>query len=336
MRYPVSRALWIAISLSVLIAGCSRYEEPVTSAPSNAAATAKGTISADGSHEEAGDGPFGTREGSPRKGGITVTLSPSSPTRISPPILMVHGSSFEKEREFRNILWFVNGRELPGGERMEPEMFRKGDRIRARGTILLGQEDIPFETLEVVAENSPPEIGTVHLEPKALTTGGTVKAVATVSDPDGDAVKKRFVWFVDDKPVPGESEVMVLTGVKKGAWVHVRVSTHDGSAEGSWKYSPKYLVVNSLPVVKSRLPEEIPPDRLFSYRIEAEDPDGDPLTYDLVKSPPGMVLSGSTLEWEVTDGILGKTVEVVVGISDGDGGRTVHTFSMNIQPRNGG
>ena len=219
---------------------------------------------------------------------------------------------------------------------MDPDLVHEGDRIRARGTVKIGEEEVPFETREVVAGNSPPEIGTVRLEPKAPVTGGKVKALATFSDPDGEPVTLKYQWFIDDREVPGEGEELTLAGVKKGSWVHVRVSTNDGTAEGSWKYSPKHQVVNSLPVVKSRLPAEIPSDRKFSYRIVAEDPDGDTLTYDLVKSPPGMVLSGSTLEWDVPDEVLGKRVEVVVNISDGDGGQTICTLSMKINARESG
>jgi hypothetical protein len=336
MRNGASRALWLAIFLSVLIAGCARDDVPVASPPAVSAGAPMWATSSSSVHSEAGSEPIVNQDAPPRKKGITVKITPSTPPRTSPPVLQVGNAPLETDREFRSVRWLVSGREYSGRERLDPEIFHKGDRIRAGGTIRIGGEEISFETLEVVAGNTPPEIGDVRLEPKALTTGGTVKAVAAGTDPDGDPVRMRFTWFVDDKEVPGEGEQMVLSGVKKGSWIHVRVSTHDGTAEGSWKYSPKYLVVNSLPVVKSRPPEEIPPDRRFSYRIEAEDPDGDPLSYDLVKSPPGMVLSGSTLEWEVPEDVFGKTLEVVVAISDGDGGKTVCTLTMIIHPRNSG
>jgi hypothetical protein len=45
-----------------------------------------------------------------------------------------------------------------------------------------------------------------------------------------------------------------------------------------------------------------------------------------------MSISGSTLEWQVPPEFLGTNVEAVVVISDGDGGQTVQTVSMTIQP----
>jgi hypothetical protein len=84
--------------------------------------------------------------------------------------------------------------------------------------------------------------------------------------------------------------------------------------------------------VKSDLPKELPPDRKYVYRIVAEDADGDALSYSLTKGPPGMRLSGATLEWQVPDAYIGTNVEAVVVISDGDGGQTVQNISMTIQP----
>jgi len=45
-----------------------------------------------------------------------------------------------------------------------------------------------------------------------------------------------------------------------------------------------------------------------------------------------MALNGSTLEWQVPDGFHGRPVQIVVEISDGQGGSTVQNISMTIQP----
>jgi hypothetical protein len=116
--------------------------------------------------------------------------------------------------------------------------------------------------------------------------------------------------------------------VKKGSWVHFQVIPNDGSADGGWKYSPKYKVLNSPPVVKNAPPVSIAPDKVFTHTIEARDPDGDPVTFSLERAPPGMTLSGATLRWTVTEDAYGKNVEVVVRVSDNDGGVTQTIFSM--------
>jgi hypothetical protein len=334
MGHDTIRGIGFAIFLLALSFGCGKNDAPVSpsrdASPGKVAASVSGGVSSGSTAREPASQPVGEAVRGRR---IDVRISPSSPSRVSPPLLLVDGVGGGEDREFQDVEWLVNGISYGGGERMDPDWIHKGDRIRARGMVRIGGEEVSFETREVVAGNCPPEIGTVRLEPKAPTTGNKVKASVTYSDPDGDPVTLKYQWFIDDREVPGEGEELTLAGVKKGSWVHVRVSTNDGTAAGSWKYSPKHQVVNSLPVVKSHLPAEVPPDRKFSYRIVAEDPDGDTLTYDLVKSPPGMVLSGSTLEWDVPDEVLGKRVEVVVNISDGDGGQTICTLSMNINTR---
>jgi hypothetical protein len=142
----------------------------------------------------------------------------------------------------------------------------------------------------------------------------------------------NYKWHVNDSPVAGNGDSLALTGVKKGSWVYITVTPNDGFADGAWRESSRYQVVNALPVVKSALPKELPPGRRFIYRIVAEDPDGDPLTYTLTKAPPGMVLRGETLEWQVPEESIGVNVEAVVVISDNDGGQTVQNISMTIKP----
>jgi hypothetical protein len=128
--------------------------------------------------------------------------------------------------------------------------------------------------------------------------------------------------------VPG-GDSLTLSGVKKGSLIHVSATPNDGFADGAWKYSPKYQVVNGPPVVKSQSPTSMPLSRVLTHTIVAEDPDGDPLTYALEKGPEGATLSGATLTWKVSDQDMGRTAEVVIRISDNDGASTVLTMLLN-------
>ena len=188
-------------------------------------------------------------------------------------------------------------------------------------------------TPEVVAVNALPAVTDVRIEPRAPTSGSTVRAITQGQDADGDSLKFKYKWYVNDLPVAGEGESFVLNGVKKGAWVHVSVTPNDGFADGAWLDSPRYQVVNGLPVVKSSLPKEFHRDDMFIYRIIAEDPDGDPLTYTLTKGPPGMIPQGvRRSNGRYRKNRIGTNVNAVVMISDNDGGQTVQNISMTIQP----
>jgi sugar lactone lactonase YvrE len=69
----------------------------------------------------------------------------------------------------------------------------------------------------------------------------------------------------------------------------------------------------------------------WSYALAATDPDGDPLTYKLVKGPPDMYLdpNTSTLTWYVTSEDIGD-YDIVLEVSDGQGGVTQQMFILSV------
>jgi len=263
-------------------------------------------------------------------GGFSVAVAPSSPSRITPPSVSVkspprHGASI------LGVRWFVNGVAQGSDQTLSSSQFKRGDRIHAEVKLHAGDGEKLLKTIEVVAANALPEVTDLRIEPQALMNGSTVRAIAQALDPDGDPLTLKYKWYVDDLPVTGDNDSMILKGVRKGAWVHVTGTPNDGFADGAWRESPRYQVVNATPVVKSPVPTTIPPTMMLRHTIVAEDPDGDTLTYTLTKYPPGMVLAGSTLVWQVPEDYIGKHVEAEVVIADGDGGQTVQTLSMTVR-----
>jgi len=60
-------------------------------------------------------------------------------------------------------------------------------------------------------------------------------------------------------------------------------------------------------------------DELYTYDVNATDPDGDPLTYSLTTSPTGMAIDSTTgvINWTPTSGQIGYN-DVTVKVSDGE------------------
>jgi hypothetical protein len=315
----------LASFLAVAGTGCGKREG---GAPPGGNLPASGDTSpaaAGGGAQAAGKG-----EVTVSAGGFTVVVAPMFPSRIAPPSVSVR-SPLGKGAEIAGVRWIVNGAERESGRSLSPSGFQRGDRIRAVVVLRTAEGERTVETPEAVAANALPEVAEVRLDPPAPVSGGTIRAIAEARDPDGDPLTIRYRWHVDNVAIPGESESIVLKGVKKGSWVHAAATPNDGSGDGAWKYSSRHQVVNAPPVLKSSSPTTVPPSRVLTHVIVAEDPDGDPMTYHLIKGPEGMAMAGSTLTWKVSDRDLDRTAEVVIRISDDDGASTVLT--MVLAPR---
>ncbi|TSA00067.1 MAG: hypothetical protein D4R80_01960 [Deltaproteobacteria bacterium] len=313
-------AVLLAFVLVFAETGCGKRD------PAQPQETPSGSTGAPQSDGPASGGQGGASQASAR--GFGVFVSPVPPNRIAPASISVKSPPGEGA-EVLGVRWFVNGTERDNGKQLLPDRFDRGDRIHAVVRVRTGAEEMSLTTPEVVAGNALPNVADVRIEPQAPTSGSTVRAVVQAEDPDDDPVTVKYRWYVDDAEISGQGGSLTLKGVRKGSWVHVAATPNDGSGDGAWKYSPRYLVVNAPPVVKSEAPTTMPASRVLTHEIVAQDPDGDPLTYTLVSGPAGCSLSGAVLTWKVADSDLGRTSEIVVRIADNDGASTILKLSLN-------
>lgn len=313
MTYRFGAVLLSMVAVLQWTTSCGRKEAPpsgITVPPA-----AEGTVHAGSSMGASPEVAIGTTR---------VSIFPNMPTRLFPPRINVEKGGGRME----SVAWSVNGEPAGEGDRLEPSFFKRGDRIKARVIVDSNGKKGMVQTNEVIAVDTIPWIENVGIMPQTLVMGGSVKAIAQAMDPDGDPVAIRFEWFVDDRQTGTVGDTFSLNGLRKGTWVYVKAVPNDGFADGGWKYSSKYCIVNSPPVVRSAPPTRLSLEGAFEHTIVAEDPDGDVLTYSLEKAPPGMTLSGSTLRWLVPEEVFGTEVEVIVRISDNDGASTVNTLRM--------
>lgn len=92
--------------------------------------------------------------------------------------------------------------------------------------------------------------------------------------------------------------------------------------------------VNNWPPSITSDPEtEAVQGELFTYQVEADDPDGDSLTYGLQQSPEGMTINPDTglVEWTPSSEQEGE-ITVSVQVDDGYGGTASQSFTVTVEP----
>ncbi|OGJ88284.1 MAG: hypothetical protein A2268_05220 [Candidatus Raymondbacteria bacterium RifOxyA12_full_50_37] len=87
-----------------------------------------------------------------------------------------------------------------------------------------------------------------------------------------------------------------------------------------WNYYPIFVSMPETTTLE---------DSVYRYVLQANDPDADPMSYNIITGPAGMVLSGDTMRWTPVDANIGVHA-VSVRASDGKGGSATQTFSLRV------
>ena len=194
----------------------------------------------------------------------------------------------------------------------------------------------------VVIDSMPP---TVSILSPADGTGdpldGSLTIQADAQDADGAIVKVEFyvqnMMFGGAKTLFGETDsspyIVPWTIVDPG--IHeVTARAYDDS--GAWSDSdPIHIIVqNGQPEIISEPSYSAPIGELYSYAVEAIDPNNDTLTYSLESRPDGMTIDSATglIRWTPTEAQVGQQQYRVI-VEDGRGagaGQTVDCYVPDV------
>jgi hypothetical protein len=169
--------------------------------------------------------------------------------------------------------------------------------------------------------NRPPQIERLRFEPAEPLPEDTLRAVATVRDPDGDRVTQSFLWRVAGRELAESGPEIQLRGVAKGVEIEVEVSAIDGRATSASR-SASTEVANRRPVLENVALQPIgtvlPGDPALALPI-AEDPDGDALDFRFRWSVNDAVLEGEEEASLSTHGLRSDDrIRVQVVANDGE------------------
>ena len=173
----------------------------------------------------------------------------------------------------------------------------------------------------IIDQNEAPEISNLSIIPEGpIGTNSLVYITCNASDADNDEL--TYIWTI-----PQYEKNVTFTKGKSISWntpsqektyeISCKVIDNYGGEDSySIKISVGDSIVNQTPVIASNPVTSAIKGQLYSYGVNATDPDGDTLTYSLTTKPSGMTINSSTglISWTPTsNGIFNVTVKVSDG-----------------------
>jgi len=144
---------------------------------------------------------------------------------------------------------------------------------------------------------------------------------------DNKEITYKYDWSLNGQPVGTGSNN--LSGFKRGDNVVVTITPFDGELPGR----PRKLIMdikNTTPKI-SESKEPKYDGKIFTVQINASDPDGDALSYELLNGPEGMTIDkkNGIVNWPVQGNGSGE-YPVSVKITDGHGGEITYQMTAII------
>ncbi len=222
------------------------------------------------------------------------------------------------------IVWAVNGKAVGSGPILAPGHFRRGDRVE----VLRGDEVLASTRIS----NAPPRVRSVVIR-RDSSDPGHLRAIADTTDPDGDAVRTQYRWFVDgrlQKDVTGDRLPTAI--LKTGQQIRVEAIAHDGDQESVPLQSAALVLDNMPPILgpvgTPRVARDEEGRAWASVRLSASDPDADTLHFEAHSSWTQLQLDAATgtLRWPLEDGQ--EEFDVTVRVVDETGASVERTVRL--------
>ena len=193
----------------------------------------------------------------------------------------------DKDDIIFKIEWFLNDEKVFEGKEISCEEFKKGDLLYAIITPYDGKEyGKPYKTAPALIKNSPPKILEAYFSPDTIfTTTNKIEIVAKAEDPDNDNISYIVEWYINGKKQEGEKEIFTPKNLKENDLLEAIVYAYDGEEKSKNFVRVSYLVQNSPPIINIEESEiKIPSYPIFTYKINAYDPENDKLKFEIISS----------------------------------------------------
>lgn len=262
----------------------------------------------------------------------TVSILPN-PLNLSGPIsVRVEAQDLDQQTMVFRYRWLVNGHVMSGQtlSTLQAHLLKRGDQVAVEVIPFDGiTEGTPFQSLPVTVPNTAPIISNIAVDLDHDVQGRRLLATVDVADPDHDSITLTYRWRKNEAVLKeGEDNALDLADLTAKDTVNVEVTASDGTPHGSTTASERFTLTNSSPSIVSS-PTASPRGDRYEYLVRATDPDGDPLTYALELSPPGMTIEAQTgqIHWMISPETTGSQ-RVRVVAKDPQGGFATQDFDL--------
>jgi hypothetical protein len=266
---------------------------------------------------------------------ITSARIVSNPILLSSPVeVQIDAEDPEQEPISFRYQWYGDNVALAGqtSSTLAIEGLRRGQAVSVEITPAAGtQTGEAYRTAAVRVGNTPPRITRVTLSPQTIEIGKRLEAQVEASDPDHDRVDLTYRWLKNNVVIKdGEEPFLMTTGVLPRDQIAVEVTAHDSSATGNSVRSTDLLVGNRPPKIVS-VPPVSDATSPYEYKVNAVDPDGDHMVFQLETAPPGMTINAQSghIAWPIPSNQPG-TFHVKVVAQDGQGGAAFQEFDLTL------
>ncbi|UCG30381.1 MAG: hypothetical protein JSV53_00470 [candidate division WOR-3 bacterium] len=260
----------------------------------------------------------------------SVTLLPLNPNVHSEITARILASDKDGDPITYEVKWFVNGDEIGEGMSFTYPDIKKGDQIFAEVTPYDGKiyGDV-MRSGEVMIGGVPPRIVSVSVIPEIVyVTTQQITLDALFEDADQDEIDLIVHWLVNDEVLSNTTNVLQLSplGLKKNDVITGTAFADDGD-DRSEPFPFEITIANSPPAFKMKIDSVKCATDSVHYTLPIFDPDGDPLSFELLDAPSGIMVDA---EKGIIYGSAGQTsvFEVFVRAVDPEGAYLDAQFTL--------
>jgi hypothetical protein len=262
-----------------------------------------------------------------------ITLLPLNPTVESEITARILSSDKDGDPITYEVTWFVNEREIGRGMSLAYDEIKKGDRIFADITPYDGKEyGKTMRSGEITIAGLPPRILSLSIIPEMVyVTTPRVVLNALFEDPDGDSIELIVHWLIGDEVLAETSHVLQLNRLEvKKTDVITGAAFADDGEHRSEAFTFEITVANAPPAFRTKIDSvKCSTDSVY-YQLPIFDPDGDPLTFEILDAPSGILIDD---QQGIIYGAAGANdvFEVAVRATDTDGAYLDARFTLTAK-----